>query len=133
MSQFATEFQDTAAPILAERFGAAIIYTQRDDKSQAVVDTSIAQAIVIERTAQGYQDEDGSFFSRAIDVHILKADLAAVREFDTITYNAQVWSIRETRSVPGYHILVAVRPERQELTGGLYRRERHIASGRAST
>ena len=130
MSQFATEFQDTAAPLLGERYGEPITYSERDGKSQVVKATSITQAIVVGRSEQGYQDEDGRFFSRAIDVKILKTELAAVAEYDTITHNAEVWTIRETRDTPGFHLLVAVRPERQALTGGLYRRERRIAGDR---
>lgn len=111
-----------------------IVYKETADGGKVLKATPLT-APVIHRTDQGFEDEDGKFWSRAIDVDIVLADMPAAvertipRRYDLIAFEGEDWSVNHVRKGAGAWHLIAVRPEREELHGGGHRRERPFFSG----
>lgn len=122
---------DALAATMAEVQGESATYLHKDGKHQTMRSIEITDAIVSERVGQGYTDEDGKFFARAIDVQVRRALLPdGVRKADALTWDGGEWFIQEWQRGISVYFILATRIQREELSGGLDRRERRVPGER---
>ena len=122
---------DALAETIAAVQGELATYLYKDSKHQTINSITIDDAVVSERVGQGYTDEDGRFFARAIDVQIRRALLPdGVRKADALTWDGGEWFIQEYQRSSSVFFILATRLVREELTGGLDRRERRVPGDR---
>ena len=129
MSEFDTQFA-FSAPLAFATLGQPIAYRAMTN-GRVTESQAISLAIVSDRGGEGYQDEHGRFWSRAIDVRIKISDRASIAEHDVIVWNSEEWSIIKPRKVGGTHHFIAVRHERMTTTTEATRQSRRTVDNRS--